>query len=107
MTIEEKEIIEQIMKLSSEELQELNNLYCDFFLKGFGKIYENDQYFFKEFFENDPFGAARAKSFGNYHYDDFVIFDDCGNLKTFNTVTIKNLPDTLKKMAFNISEPYN
>ena len=50
----------------------------------FVDYYENDEDFFLEHFTN-PAEAVRAALFGNYRYnDDFVRFDGCENLRSFN-----------------------
>lgn len=49
------------------------------------EIAHNDDEFFNMFFENNPSGAVRASSFGDFRYnDDWVWFNGYGNLETGN-----------------------
>ena len=47
--------------------------------------YENDEYFFKEFFQDRVDEAVRATYYGEYNYmDDYVRFNAYGNLDSCN-----------------------
>jgi hypothetical protein len=54
------------------------------------EYYENDDDFFKMFFENDPLAAVRASFYGNYRYmDDYVRFNGYGNLESFSRYEVE------------------
>jgi len=45
------------------------------------QYYENDEYFFRDFFNNNVDEAVRAVCYGDYNYmDDYVKFNAYGNL---------------------------
>jgi len=70
--------------MDDEESIELWNEYCEEANDKNGRIYPNDEDFFKLFF-TDVYEVVRAISFGDYTFtDDYVYFNGYGNLKTFN-----------------------
>lgn len=78
-------IIEKLKEeLSIEELKEMAkdinswNGSLDYL-----DYYENDEYFFRDFFDGKADEAVRAVCYGDYEYmDDYVRFDGYGNLKS-------------------------
>ena len=100
----EDQIIEIIEKMTSAELFELNNRYCQVFNYCHGEIYNHDEEFFEIFFTN-AMDAIRAVSFGDYRYnDDYVIFNGYGNLETFNRMDTDRLVEFVETMAQYIAE---
>ena len=82
-----EQIMETLEGMSTKELVEVHNKYCDAYNDMDNQIYENDEYFLDEHF-SCPSELARAICYGEYDYtDDYVMFDGYGNLKTFDNVT--------------------
>jgi len=70
--------------MDDEEAIELWNEYCNDSNDKNGRIYPNDEDFFKLFF-TDVYEVVRVISFGDYTFtDDYVYFNGYGNLQTFN-----------------------
>lgn len=99
-----EQIIEIINNMTSDQLVELNNKYCEE-LNYSDEIYINDEDFFNTFFENNPMEAVRATFYGDYDFrHDYVIFNGYGNLETFNYMDTDRLVETVEIMAEEISE---
>ncbi len=98
------QIIDVIETMTSAELLELNNRYCQEF--GYeNEIYYNDEEFFNTFFEGKPMEVARSTYYGDYRFmDDFVTFNGYGNLVSFSSIDTDNLVDSISTMAENIAE---
>ena len=81
-------------------LEELDNMDDDEIISIFNSftydeapddtIYENDEYFFKEFYSNDPMEAVRATYYANnYNFmDPYVRFNGYGNLESLSEYEI-------------------
>ncbi len=103
-----EEIKVAIENMTTTELIELNNRYCQEF--GFidDEIFENDEEFFELFFNGKPAEAVRASFYGDYRYaDDYVRFNGYGNLESLNSFTSDDLPDFLDTVCDNIKERFN
>jgi hypothetical protein len=82
--IKKSELGDYIDELSSSELVDVWNTYCRE-SENENEIYDNDEYFFDMYFNNRIIEAVRAVSYGEYNYtDEYVIFNGCANLETFN-----------------------
>jgi len=99
-------ITKQISDLSTDQLIELNNLYCqECNLKG--EIYTNDEEFFEMFFSGAGGAekAVRAAFYGEYRYmDNYVKFNGYGNLESFDYFEVDDLVDFPSTMAEYIAE---
>ena len=55
-------------------------------------VFDNDDWFFEEFFNDKPHEAVRAALYGDYEYnDEYVQFDGYGNLQSFSWYDYKEL----------------
>lgn len=80
---------EQIMKtleeMTTRELVEVHNKYCEACNDMDNEIFENDDYFLETYYMNRPADLAMAIQYGDYRYsDDFVQFNGYGNLDSFD-----------------------
>lgn len=101
------EIKQAIDNMTSAELVELNNRYCQEVGYSNDEIFSNDEEFFEMFFANKPMDAVRASFYGDYRYaDDFVRFDGYGNLYSFNSMTTNELVDIVDTMAEEIADRF-
>lgn len=99
-----EQIIEIMNNMTSDQLVELNNKYCQELNYDSGEIYINDEDFFNTFFENNPMEVARATFYGEYNFShDYVIFNGYGNLVTFNYMDTDRLVDSVETMAEEIA----
>lgn len=100
-----EQIIEIINNMTSDQLVELNNKYCQELNYDSDEIYFNDEEFFNTFFESNPMEVARAISYGDYNFShDYVIFNGYGNLETFNRMDTDRLVEAVETMAEEIAE---
>ena len=77
-------ITDYLHELSSDELVNVHNQYCQNCNYPDDEIYNNDEEFFKTFF-TEPVEAVRASFYGDYRYcDEYVMFNGYGNLESFN-----------------------
>lgn len=97
------QIIETLNSLSSDELMQVNNRYCDAnCYKDY--IYYNDSDELNNLF-GSPDKALRAASYGNYAYShSYFMINGYGNLESFQTVELDNLVDTITNIAEHILE---
>ena len=99
-------IIDYLVNLKDDELLDQWNEYCsEEDMDSY--IYYNDEYFFEEYFSNNPTEAVRAVCYGDYRYmDTFVVFDGYGNLESFfshkldNYIYISDLASYLEDNGF-------
>ena len=98
------QVIELIESMDSNELMNINNIYCD--ANGYDDyIYENDEEFLQMAFGSDVGKAIRAVSYGNYTYShNFVKFDGYGNLESMYIITPNDLAETVNIIAQHILE---
>ena len=80
---------EQIMKtleeMTTRELVEVHNKYCEAYNDMDNGIFENDDGFLEAYFMERPAELAMAIQYGDYRYsDDYVQFNGYGNLESFN-----------------------
>lgn len=100
-----EQIIEIINNMTSDQLVELNNKYCQELNYDSDEIYINDEDFFNMFFGDDPMEAVRAASYGDYNFShDYVFFNGYGNLVTFNKMDTDRLVDSVETMAEEIAD---
>ena len=93
-------IIEQIENMKTDELINLNNIYCSEANYHDDEIYVNDDDFFNTFFQNDVIGAVRATTYGNYSYGHkYVKFNGYGNLESFDFFYVDELIESPEKIA--------
>lgn len=93
MTKVEKKRIKEYLQSAEENIivdawndwmESYNNERC---------IYLNDEDFFNTYYSNDVMQAIRATHYGNYQYlDDYICFNNRGNLDTFNYLSDENSP---------------
>lgn len=78
-----QEVIEDYLNsLSTSEMVEVYNRFCESVNDTDSEIHENDEEFFKTFFKTTS-DAVRAVCFGNYEYcHEYVRFNGYGNLDT-------------------------
>ena len=101
MTIDQ--IIEVLESLSSSELMQVNNRYCDA-NRCNDTIYYNNSDELNSLL-GSPDEALRASSYGNYSYShSYFRLNGYGNLESFQTVELDNLVDTPAKIAEHILE---
>lgn len=100
-----KAVTDAIKEMSSKELFELNNRFCDSANYPDNRIYENET----EFFDLFPSVESFARSVGDkYEYNHrFVTFDGCGNLESFNRITVNEIVDFPATMAEYIAENWD
>lgn len=100
-----EQIIEIINNMTSDQLVELNNKYCEELNYSDSDIYNNDEDFFNTFFRNEPMEVVRATFYGDYDFThDYVIFNGYGNLETFNYMDTDRLVDSVERMAEEIAD---
>lgn len=93
-------VIEQIDNMSSEELKQLNNVYCEQAGYPDSEIYDNDEDFFNTYFDGQVIRAVQCVTYGEYKYsDDYVKFNGQGNLDSFNSIVASDLIDTIEVIA--------
>jgi len=89
----ENSIKEQIENMSSSDLMELNNAYCDAASYNDDRIYDNDDSFLEENFSSIS-EAVRAATYGEYSFShSYVKFDGNANLESLNSIDIDDLVD--------------
>ena len=71
--------------------------------------WNNDEEFFKVFFEGRVIEAVRATYYGNYDYnDEYVKFDVCGNLQSCDKwERIEEIKDNIEEVIDNLIEYKN
>lgn len=80
-----EQIMETLEGMSTKELVEVHNKYCDAYNDMDNIIYENDDYFLETYFMERPAELARSIQYGDYRYsDDYVQFNGYGNLDSFD-----------------------
>jgi hypothetical protein len=93
-------IVNFINEMTTEELVQLNNEYCQSANYSDSEIYENDEEFFNLHFENRPFEVARASFYGDYNFShDYVRFNGYGNLESLNYFEASDLVETVQNIA--------
>jgi hypothetical protein len=98
-------IIEAINSMSTEQLFELNNIFC--MTEGYNddEFFVNDEEFFNTFFNGKPHEVARATFYGDYNFShDYVKFNGYGNLETFSYIGVGDLADTVENIAKSVEE---
>lgn len=92
-----EKIIACLNNLDTQTLINAWNEYCDDENPD-DRIYDNDEHFLNEMFENAD-AAVRAACYGEYNYaDNLVVINAYGNLDSFNYIGEENSPfseDTL------------
>jgi hypothetical protein len=97
-------IIEAMNNLDTEDLIQLNNTYC-WRTSDESEVYGNDEEFFSTFFSTNSFEAVRSAHFGDWRFqDNYVQFNGYGNLVSFNSFEVKDLPDLPQNIAEVIYE---
>lgn len=77
-------INEYIDSLTSNELVNLHNTYCQNNNYCDDEIFCNDEEFFNMFFDGKVIEAVRATCYGNYNYSQsYVKFNGYGNIESF------------------------
>ena len=101
-------IINIINKMTTDQLIELNNRYCQSICSE-GEIYENDEEFFNLFFPNagDGLRVAQAVFYGDYNYShNYVKFNGYGNLESLDYFEVNDLCELVSTMAEYIAENF-
>lgn len=106
-----QKLVDQINNMSTSELVQLNNAYCQAANYPDSEIYSNDDEFFEIFFSNKVIAAVRAVSYGDYNYShDYVKFNGYGNLESFSYLDadgIVDLPRTIAKYAIEHQDEFD
>lgn len=99
-----EQIIELLENCDSNEIMQVNNVYCQHNNYPDDEIYNNDEEFFDTFFQKS-IDAVRAVSYGSYNYShDYVSFNGNGNLDSYDYLDTNNLVDTVVRVATHIAE---
>jgi len=99
-----REILEKINDMDENKLISLNNTYCSE-IGSENEIYSNDEDFFNTFFDGRTMDAIRSVHFGKYNFNDnYVKFNGYGNLETFNSFDIEDLPESILTIARYIND---
>lgn len=98
------QIVAEINAMSQGDLITLNNIYCREIVGDMeGEIFDNDEDFFYNFFENSVISAVQCVCYGDYRYsDNLVKFNGYGNLESFNYFGINDLCELPETMAEDI-----
>lgn len=100
-------IIEEINGFNSNEIVDLNNIYCDENGYDDSRLYSNDEDFFEMSFGNKVMDAVRAVTYGEYNYThDWVKFNGYGNLESMNYVGVDDLPESVETIAEYVAENF-
>lgn len=92
-------LTEQIESMSTGQLINLNNSYCDY-ANYEDYIRDNDDDFFNTYFSNNPAEAVRAASFGDYHHHhNYVKINGYGNLESLDNIDIDNLVESVNSIV--------
>jgi hypothetical protein len=87
-------IVDAIDNMTSSELIDLNNTYCQSVNYSDSEIYSNDEEFFETYFANETLRAIQATQYGDYRYSDkYVTFNGYGNLDSFSHMDTDKLCD--------------
>lgn len=103
------QIVAEINAMSLSDLIQLNNIYCREIIGDMeGEIFDNDEDFFYNFFENSVISAVQCVCHGDYRYsDNLVKFNGYGNLESFNFFGINELCELPETMAQEIINNYD
>lgn len=73
------------------------------------RFYDNDEDFFRMFFEGKTMEAIRATQFGHYSYnDDYVRFNGYGNLDTYSySEMVEEIKSQIEEIVESCIENYN
>lgn len=98
------QIIELLENCGSNEIMQVNNVYCQDNNYPNDEIHFNDEDFFNTFFSN-TIEAVQAATYGEYkYYHSYVTFNGQGNLDSYDYLGTDNLVDTVAKIAEHIAE---
>jgi hypothetical protein len=98
------DIIAEIKEMSSSDIFDLNNRFCESANYHDSYFYMNDEEFFETYF-NKPIDAVRACHFGKWSFaDDFVQFNGYGNLESFAYLSADELPDNVQNIAEYVAD---
>ena len=101
------DIIAEIKEMSSSDIFDLNNRFCDIANHSDDYFYINDEEFFEIYFTKS-IDAVRAIHFGKWSFaDDFVQFNGYGNLESFNYLDADSLPDNVQNIAEYVADNIN
>jgi hypothetical protein len=69
-------------------------------------IFDNESEFFNMHFDN-AIDAVMATCYGNYNYTDkFVVFNGYGNLETLDSLSDKDLVDSIDAIAEDVADNF-
>lgn len=103
-----KAIIEEIHTFDSDQMVDLNNIYCDENGYPDDQIYSNDEQFFENNFGNNIMEAVRSVSYGDYNYThNWVTYNGYGNLVTMADVDDTDLCESVDIIAEHVAENFN
>jgi hypothetical protein len=98
------DIIAEIKEMSSSDIFDLNNRFCESANYHDSYFYMNDEEFFETYFTK-PIDAVRACHFGKWSFaDDFVQFNGYGNLESFSYLDADSLPDNVQNIAEYVAD---
>ena len=99
-----------IYDLDTNQLIELNNIYCQSAGYYDNEIYNNDEDFFSTFYPNpgDGLKVAQAIFYGDYNYShDYVKFNGYGTLESINYFEVSDLCELPETMADFIEDNFS
>ena len=103
-----EELIDFIKDMNSNEILQLNNLFCELANYPDDYIYNFDEGFLEEIFTGSKDDLARAIFYGDFNYShEFIFFNGYGNLETKSHLDYKCLPDYLDNIAQYILDNYS
>ena len=107
-TLSLAQIKDALIAMKTEELIEVNNIFCDLMHYPDDIIYNHDEDFYNTFFDNNPMESARAAYYGEYNYHhEYIKFNGYGNLETFDYFGTEDLADTIDNICECINDNFD
>lgn len=104
--MKQEEILSLILEMDSDQILELNNLFCENANYPDDYIYINDEDFF-ETWGASGYEVARSTFYGDYNFShDYVKFNGYGNLESMCYLDEDSFPDSAENIAKYISENF-
>lgn len=95
-----------IINMDSEDIFQLNNVYCEANNCFDDLLYELEDNTINEIMEGkEPIEIIRMTAYGDFNYShDYFRFDGYGNLESLSYLTSENLPDFIERIVDTIIE---
>lgn len=104
--MKQEQILNLILEMDSEQILQLNNLFCEHANYHDDYIYLNDEDFF-ETWGASGYEVARSTFYGDYNFShDYVKFNGYGNLESMSYLDKDSFPDSAENIAEYISENF-